>query len=190
MRVPMYKIALLGDGAVGKTALRNRFMGKDFAADYLMTIGADFASKAVKLDGKTVKFQIWDLAGQPRFEAVRELYYRGAVGGLLVYDVTRYSSFENTPRWVTELWQNNGKGKVPIVVLGNKIDLREALPDSVIPGQGNALAHELSKICAESGFEVQYLETSAKTGVNVDRAFSLLGETIITYVESKVRGRR
>ncbi|MHA2233167.1 MAG: GTP-binding protein, partial [Candidatus Hodarchaeales archaeon] len=68
------KVALLGDGAVGKTALRNRFLGKEFTGTYTMTIGADFASKLLTLEEQELKFQIWDLAGQPRFKAVREAY--------------------------------------------------------------------------------------------------------------------
>ncbi len=190
MSVPLYKITLLGDGAVGKTALRNRFMGKDFASDYLMTIGADFATRVVEIsDTEKIKFQIWDLAGQPRFTAVREMYYRGSTGGLLVFDVTRVPTFENTPSWVTELWKNNGKGKVPIILIGNKIDLRGGVPNSLEPTHGQALGKELSKITSNSGFQVTYLETSAKTGKNVDLAFNFLAENIMKWIQFR-RGKK
>jgi small GTP-binding protein len=186
--VPLYKITLLGDGAVGKTALRDRFMGKSFTADYMMTIGADFATKQVELGPQygNIKYQIWDLAGQPRFEAVRGLYYRGSLGGLLVFDVTRPPSFENTPSWVKELWKNNGKGRVPIVILGNKIDLRGAVPENLEPGHGQALARHLSEI---AGFQIPYLETSAKTGQNVIEAFINLGESILNYIKGRAAQR-
>ena len=71
----LVKIVLAGDGAVGKTTLRRRYLGEGFQASYMMTIGADFAVKRVDIGGKTITFQIWDLAGQPRFQMVRELYY-------------------------------------------------------------------------------------------------------------------
>ena len=95
------KIVLCGDGAVGKTALRERFLGKGFSASYLQTIGADFATTDKQLnifvDGqsqiKTARFQIWDLAGQPRFKVVSDLYYRGAVGALCFFDITNKNSY-------------------------------------------------------------------------------------------------
>lgn len=180
--VPIYKIALLGDGAVGKTSLRDRFMGKPLPGDYLMTIGADFAVKTLEIRNKPIKFQIWDLAGQPRFESVREPYYRGTLGGLLVFAVTRPESFENTSSWIKEIWKNNGKGKIPLVLLGNKIDLRDSVQPSIHPVHGEALATEFSKLCSKAGFEVPYIETSAKTGENVDHAFRILGEAIVDYI--------
>ena len=106
----LIKIALIGDGAVGKTALRERFMGKEFTGDYVMTIGADFCIKTIDVSGKTFKFQIWDLAGQPRFDAVRDLYYSGCLGALVIFDLTRPDSYVHLTNWVQELWKNNGMG--------------------------------------------------------------------------------
>jgi len=185
------KITLLGDGAVGKTALRDRYLGKEFTGTYTMTIGADFASKKLSLAGHELKFQIWDLAGQPRFKVVREAYYRGAVGALLVYDVVRPASFENTPTWIMEAWKNNGKGRIPIVILGNKIDLRPHQPEhlQVTNKQGLALSNELTKMTYQHGFNVNFLETSALTGKNVDEAFRLLGKNILSFIKSKRRER-
>lgn len=184
----LIKVVLVGDGAVGKTALRERFLGKDFSTSYLMTIGADFAVKETELsNGLQIKFQIWDLAGQPRFESVRELYYRGASGALLIFDVTRRESFDNQRYWIRELWKNNGKGPVPLVVLGNKIDLREQNPDedSISNEEGLVWAETLSAECAQHGFSVTYLETSALTGMNVDLSFGMLGQTIEAFLEQR-----
>lgn len=183
---PVYKVTLLGDGAVGKTSLRDRFMGKAFPTEYLMTIGADFATKSLEIGGRRVKFQIWDLAGQPRFEMVRELYYKGALGGLLVFDVTRPHSFENSTSWIKEVWGNNGKGRIPLVILGNKTDLRNKVPTSVRAKQAEQLAEELSKICASEGFSISYIETSAKTGENVETAFSALGKAVGDFITKKI----
>ena len=110
----LMKIVLAGDGAVGKTALRERYLGKGFSSNYMMTIGADFALKEATIREKSIKFQIWDLAGQPRFNSVRELYYRGSHGAMLVFDLTRRESFTNLYLWIDELLKNSGKSFIPI----------------------------------------------------------------------------
>ncbi|MFX0116532.1 MAG: GTP-binding protein [Candidatus Hodarchaeota archaeon] len=178
------KVCLLGDGAVGKTALRERYLGKGFSSNYIMTIGADFAVKPVTIRERPAKFQIWDLAGQPRFSSVRALYYRGSMGALLIFDVTRPDSFANQRDWINELWKSNGKGPIPLVILGNKSDLRGHSPDEISNEQALEFAETLSEETRSTGFETPYLETSAKTGQNVNEAFQMLGNSILKYVES------
>ncbi|MFX1252700.1 MAG: Rab family GTPase [Promethearchaeota archaeon] len=182
------KVTLLGDGAVGKTALRERYLGQGFSGKYTLTIGADFASKRHKIGSEDLIFQIWDLAGQPRFDSIRNIYYRGAIGALILFDITRPLSFENIDRWLDELWVNNGKGKVPLVILGNKIDLRkEDAPNQINYGQGLKLAERISaKTKKEAGFTVSYFETSAKTGKNVTEVFEELGNKIIEFSKIKL----
>ena len=123
------KICILGDGNVGKTSLRNRYMGRAFPDDYLPTLGADFSSIQVTIPYKktkrTIRFQIWDLAGQPAFNQIRALYYRHAAGALLVYDITDRNSFQNLQNWVQELIQHTGTPSVFLNILGNKSDLRD-----------------------------------------------------------------
>lgn len=183
----VYKITMLGDGAVGKTSLRNRFMGKLFNDSYTMTIGTDFAAKMVEVDGQEIKFQIWDIAGQPHFTKVRKLYYEGSLGALIIFDITAPQSFPNVLNWIEELWKNNSKKYIPIIILGNKVDLRGAHPPSqtVESSHGELLAQTLSERVSEKGFEVPYLETSAKTGENVDEAFTILGQTILNFVRAR-----
>lgn len=175
----------MGDGAVGKTAIRERYLGKGFQSTYMMTIGADFAIKEQEIENKTVKFQIWDLAGQTRFGAVRSVYYLGCLGGLLLYDVTRPESFQNLSKWVQEYWKNNGKGVIPVVILANKVDLRDQFPNSVAKEEGQEFCEKLSEQTAPHGFETSYLETSAKTGQNVSEAFGKLGEVYFKFVEEQ-----
>ncbi|MFX0093396.1 MAG: GTP-binding protein [Candidatus Hodarchaeota archaeon] len=172
---PTYKIVLLGDGTVGKTSLRERFMGRGFPSEYIMTIGTELASKIVNLPStnKTVVLQIWDLAGQPHFKTIRNIYYRGSHGALLVYDITQPSSFDNAMSWITECWKKVGR-QIPFVLLGNKSDLRSqnnCIPES----DGHKLAKEIEKAL---GFPTSYYETSALTGFNVDKTFIFLGELI------------
>lgn len=187
MTPPIYKICLLGDGAVGKTALRERFLGKPFTDDYKMTIGCDIVVKAIDHpEIGQINFQIWDLSGQPSFDGVRMAYYSGAAGGVIVFDITRSETFNNTARWTNHLWRYNGKSKIPIVILGNKIDLRESFPDSVQPSQGQLLAEELTKISSKANFQVQYLETSALTRYNVDEAFTFLGKSITRFRQARL----
>ena len=179
------KITLMGDGAVGKTALRERYLGKGFSSKYMMTIGADFALKETEIGGRPLKFQIWDLAGQPRFGAVRSVYYLGCLGGLLLFDVTRPETFQNAEQWVNEYWKHNGKGKIPFVLLGNKVDLRDQFPNSITDEQALEYCERMSEQTAETGFDVKYMATSAKTGLNVDDAFATLGEVYFKFVEAQ-----
>ena len=178
------KVILAGDGAVGKTALRQAFMGVNFDGQYLMTIGADFSVKEVRLNtpGQDVmKFQIWDLAGQPRFQEVRSVYYSGIVGAVLVYDITRPDSYENTPKWLMEIKKHSRKGAVPVVLLANKIDLKDKVDYVIETSEGLALSSAISKYYWEEEYyhDIPYFETSAKTGVNVEEAFHKLGEIIL-----------
>ncbi|MFX1538626.1 MAG: Rab family GTPase [Promethearchaeota archaeon] len=177
------KVTLLGDGAVGKTALRERYLGQGFSGKYTLTIGADFASKRHKIGNEDLIFQIWDLAGQPRFDSIRGVYYRGAIGALVLFDITRPLSFENIDVWLNELWVNNGKGKVPLVILGNKVDLRkEGDPIQISYEKGLELTERISaETKKEAGFTVSYFETSAKTGQNVTEVFEELGKKILEY---------
>ncbi|MFX0014269.1 MAG: Rab family GTPase [Promethearchaeota archaeon] len=179
------KICLLGDGAVGKTALRERYLGKQFSSGYVMTIGADFAVKKTRItteEGeKEVKFQIWDLAGQPRFNSVRELYYKGSHGGLLVFDITRRDSFTNLNAWIDELYKNSGRGAIPVAVLGNKVDLRADVDDYVTRDEALKYTENL-KNKFQFNCNIPYLETSAKTGENVDESFINLASSIRLFL--------
>lgn len=120
-----FKITMLGDGAVGKTAMTTRFTQESFDSDYKRTIGSDFVIKRIdipEIDSKAT-LQIWDLAGQPRFESVRQGFYRGARGGLLLYDVTRRRTFLNVVHWKEEAFRNLAK-EIPLVLVANKVDPR------------------------------------------------------------------
>lgn len=181
----LVKICLLGDGAVGKTSLKNRFLGGGFDPNYLITIGADFAVRDVELpSGEKYKLQIWDLAGQPRFDSVRTLYYRGSMGALLVFDITNRTSLENLENWVKEYWKNSGETSVPMIILGNKRDLRDQLPSSITEEEGIQFVETLSARSSAFGINFHYLETSAKSGENVEESFIRLAGEIHNFLKS------
>ena len=181
VRSRIYKIALLGEGGVGKTALRHRYLGQGFKDNYQMTIGADFAAKRVTVDGVDITAQIWDLAGQQRFNSVRSTYYKGCVGALLVFDITRLDTYNIIPSWLEELLTNNSDRVVPVVLIGNKGDLRGQAAEEIHPADAEAYAKALSDW---SGYNVPYVETSAKSGNNVELAFQTLLTNINVYLES------
>lgn len=99
----LFKIVMIGDSAVGKSNLLARFARNEFYPNSKSTIGVEFQTQKILIDGKEVKAQIWDTAGQERFKAVTSAYYRGAVGALVVYDISRRQTFDNISRWLDEL---------------------------------------------------------------------------------------
>lgn len=175
-----YKLVLCGDGAVGKTALGNKFMGRGFNEAYLLTLGADFSPKAIKIidderNIQTLRFQIWDIAGQDTFSAVRPRYYKGAHAVILVYDITRLSTYENILDWIAEIKQF-APDVASIILIANKKDLRPEVPNSLTYENGRELARTISFEEFEGNMKVPFLETSAKTGENVTEAFQKIAD--------------
>ncbi|MFX0152656.1 MAG: Rab family GTPase, partial [Candidatus Hodarchaeota archaeon] len=128
-----------------------------------------------------LKFQIWDLAGQPTFKQIRRIYYRRAVGGLVVFDISRIESLYSLENWLEELIQHSGAPKIVVIVLGNKIDLRDVSQKCITSETAEQIIIELESKFPEFG-NIIYLETSAKTGVNVNRAFNKLGKKLLEWV--------
>ncbi len=182
MVTALFKVVLMGDGSVGKTSLRRTYMGEGFKAQYMITIGADFAVKKMQLEGgHDVSIQIWDLAGQEHFKSVRSTFYKGAQGSLAVYSTVERSSFDNINAWLDECWTNAGK-KIPIVLIGNKTDLRDQFKDNPSMQQTIVTTEEGQKLAdwiGSQGVHVSFLETSAKTGKNVEAAFLELAIKIL-----------
>lgn len=118
----LFKIVLIGDFGVEKSNILSRFTRNEFCLGFKSTIGVEFATRTQQVEGKTNKAQIWDTAGQERYRAITSAYYRGAVGALLVYDITKRRTFENVQRWIQEL-RDHADSNIVIMLAGNKSDL-------------------------------------------------------------------
>ncbi|KAI8915701.1 ras family-domain-containing protein [Gorgonomyces haynaldii] len=154
----LFKYISVGDSGVGKSCLLLRFTNKEFYQTET-TIGIEFGSSILKLNGKTIKLQIWDTAGQESFRSISRAYYRGAIGCLLVYDVTRRETFMHLINWLEDVRQH-GNESIKTVLVANKCDLEQRRQVSKQEGEEFAQKNGLL-----------YLETSAKTGHQVDQAF-------------------
>ena len=155
-----------------------------------MTIGADFSAKAVTVivdkQQYNLMLQIWDLAGQPRFDSIRSIYYSGAKGALMMFDITRRETFDNVSKWLFELKKNLEEPlPVPLILIGNKFDLRDQIETDLTLKEGQTLANVLPKHYCDNQFDIPYIETSAKTGHNVELVFQKLAEGIIQFAKEK-----
>ncbi|XP_031122168.1 ras-related protein RABA1f-like [Ipomoea triloba] len=156
----LFKVVLIGDSGVGKSNLLSRFTKDEFSLESKSTIGVEFATRTIHVADKVVKAQIWDTAGQERYRAITSAYYRGAVGALLVYDVTRQTTLENAARWLKEL-RDHTDSAIIIMLVGNKADLRHL----------RAVTVEEAKEFAEKE-STFFMETSALESTNVESAFT------------------
>ncbi|CAN4126973.1 unnamed protein product [Withania somnifera] len=170
----LFKIVLIGDSAVGKSNLLARFSRDEFYPNSKSTIGVEFQTQKLDINGKEVKAQIWDTAGQERFRAVTSAYYRGAVGALLVYDISRRLTFDNIGRWLNEL-QTHSDMNVVAILVGNKSDLKDAREVTTAEGKSLAEAHGLF-----------FIETSALDSSNVAVAFQTVVKEIYNILSRKV----
>ncbi|KAF5187738.1 Ras-related protein raba5c [Thalictrum thalictroides] len=170
----LFKVVIIGDSAVGKSNLLSRYARNEFNLNSKATIGVEFQTQSMAIDGKEVKAQIWDTAGQERFRAVTSAYYRGAVGALIVYDITRRTTFDSVARWLDEL-NTHSDTTIARMLIGNKLDLANIRDVSV--EEGKALAE------AEGMF---FMETSALDSTNVKTAFELVIREIYNNVSRKV----
>nr|ABR18090.1 unknown [Picea sitchensis] len=169
----LFKVVLIGDSGVGKSNLLSRFTRNEFCLESKSTIGVEFATRTVQVEGKTIKAQIWDTAGQERYRAITSAYYRGAVGALLVYDITKPTTFENVGRWLKEL-RDHADSNIVIMLVGNKSDLKHLRGVSTEDAQSFAEKEGLS-----------FLETSALEATNVERAFQTILAEIHRIISKK-----
>uniref|UniRef100_A0A8C1ZXF6 Ras-related protein Rab-13 n=1 Tax=Cyprinus carpio TaxID=7962 RepID=A0A8C1ZXF6_CYPCA len=160
----LFKLLLIGDSGVGKTCLIIRFAEDNFNSTYISTIGIDFKVKTVDVEGKKVKLQVWDTAGQERFKTITTAYYRGAMGIILVYDITDEKSFENIQNWMKSIKENASAG-VSRMLLGNKCDIEAKRKVSKEIGEkvSSVQVHTKCFIGARNSFSVSLFTASLQT---------------------------
>lgn len=168
----LFKFLVIGSAGSGKSCLLHQFIESKFKDESSHTIGVEFGSKIVNVGGKSVKLQIWDTAGQERFRSVTRSYYRGAAGALLVYDITNRETFNALSNWLSDA-RTLASPNIIILLVGNKKDL---------DAERDVTFLEASRFAQEN--ELMFLETSAKTGENVEEAFLKCSKTILAKIET------
>ena len=169
------QLLIIGDSTVGKTSILSKYSSKTFNENYLATVGLDFFTKDEVIDNKIIRIKIWDTAGQERYKSLTRCFFQKAQGVMIVYDVTCEKSYNNLKFWIDSLQSNlyEDIDKVPIIIIGNKIDIPKRQIDK-----------EIAKEFAES-YNYEYFETSAKTGEGIDNAIRELVKKVMNIGEGK-----
>jgi len=170
----LFKLLLIGDSGVGKTSILFKFSEDTFSPAFISTIGIDFKIRTIEVDGKRIKLQVWDTAGQERFRTITTAYYRGAMGIMLVYDVSNLKSFENISNWIRNI-EMHATQDVELMILGNKCDIADKRQVSKEKGEQLALQHS-----------IKFMETSAKASINIYEAFETLARDIKCKMETRI----
>jgi small GTP-binding protein len=174
------KLAVLGDSGVGKTSLIKQYIQHSFTADYLPTLGVNIVIKDIKIKRTNtfVRLTLWDIAGQEKYDLTRRLFFQGCEGVLLVYDITRPLTFDNIKyKWLKEFKKFTDKDCIYILI-GNKVDLRDEGIIS-IEDRLNVMSFEKGKKFASIIKASNFIETSAKLGDNVEKAFEALYKQVL-----------
>lgn len=170
----LFKYIIIGDTGVGKSCLLLQFTDKRFQPVHDLTIGVEFGARMVNIDGKQIKLQIWDTAGQESFRSITRSYYRGAAGALLVYDITRRETFQHLTSWLEDARRHSNQ-TMTIMLIGNKSDLDSRRAVSYEEGEKFARQHDLI-----------FMETSAKNDENVEEAFIRTAKIIYDKIQRGV----
>ncbi|MFX0015668.1 MAG: GTP-binding protein [Promethearchaeota archaeon] len=170
------KIVICGDYAVGKTTFVKLFLGGEISGTYKPTIGVDIGRKVFDVDSRKIVFQIWDLSGQQSFQSIRHQFYSRSNGAILIFDVSRRETYQNIPRWTNELLEHTGK--IPIVLVANKIDLRDQMSEFVTAEEGILLSKIITN---QTGLATPIVETSTIEQQNTLEPFILLGKHILDH---------
>ena len=168
----LFKLLVVGESGVGKTCILLRFADNSFDETFLSTIGVDFKVKELIMDGKKIRLQIWDSAGQERFRNITNSYYRNCSGIIIVYDITSHESFDKVTEWVSDV--RKYVPTVPLLLVGNKCDKEDER--QVTREEGEEQARKLGLV---------FLETSAKTSVNIDEAFKEMTKQLLNELAKK-----
>jgi len=170
---------VVGSLGAGKTAIIRRYVAGVFSRIYKATIGVDFALKVVTVDQNTkVYLQLWDIAGQERFGGMTKIYYKKAVGALIVFDVTDLKTFHAVENWVNDIREKlRGSPDIPIILLGNKCDL-------VKDGKYTVSQEQIEEMASKHHF-IGWKYTSAKDNINIAEAVDKLLEAVLVSIRNE-----
>ena len=169
----LYKVIIIGDTNVGKSNILTRYLKDEFSSNTKSTVGVELGIKFLKIKNIKAKIQIWDTAGQERYKAITSSYFKGSNGCFIVYDITNEASFDNVEKWYEQIQSETSK-EIPIVLVGNKCDLED---ERKVPT-------EKAKEKAEN-LKCAFFETSALKGLNIDKIFEELVNTIYEKTANK-----
>ena len=166
----IFKIILIGNSGVGKSCIINRYTREVFEENYKCTIGVDFLMKTIEIDGKTVKLQIWDTAGQEKYRSMSASYYRGANVAFVVFDITNRDSFNSLPSWIEAYYRNGPETQKNIILIGNKKDLENE----------RVVTQDEAQQFSQTNNMI-YFETSAREGENIEYVFKYAAEKLLEF---------
>lgn len=168
-----YKIILVGDTGVGKTAIVNRFIDNVFKKDHNCTIGVEFFVKSVNFDNNVMNLLIWDTCGQERYRTITKQYYRNVAGCMVVFDISKKNTFDNLKYWMKDVL-DNGIEINTIILVGNKLDLNN---------EREVSEKDVEELVSQKN--IKYIEVSAKTGANIQLCFQEIAKKIFIHKESE-----
>jgi Ras-related protein Rab-11A len=170
----LFKLTLIGDSGVGKTNILSRYTHNEFNLESKSTIGVEFATKDEQIDNNIARIQVWDTAGQERYRAITSAYYRGAVGVIIVFDITKYNTFEHIPEWLNQV-KNHVDSNTVIAIVGNKVDLEH------LRSVESALPKKMAELDGLLFFEV-----SALDGSGIAQMFKTVAQQIHTNITKNI----
>ena len=162
----LFKIIIVGNSGVGKSNILGRYIKNEFNEETKSTVGVEFASKKVNVNGVNIKLQIWDTAGQERYRSITSAYYKGSKGCFIVYDITSSQSFENIEKWYEEI-SKTGDKSLSIILIGNKCDLEDERKVTIEMGENKA-----------RDINCPFFETSALNNIRIEEVFQKMAENI------------
>ncbi len=165
-----WKIMIGGEGGVGKTTILHRYIHNEFTASTLMTVGVQFHIQRLERQGKSITLSLWDLGGQERFRFVFPQYCRGAVGGFVLFDMSRFETFAKIGEWVS-LFKEHSVDGAPVLLVGTKYD--------VASEEEREMMHAAGEEAARKHGCVAYISTSAKYGINVVEAVNYMVDYLL-----------
>jgi small GTP-binding protein len=181
------KLVILGDAFVGKTSLVSKFMGKDFSKRYQKTFGSDISFKNVEIEDSNNKkynifYSVWDIYGEASYDELTKQFLLGTQSIVIMYDVGNKDSFINISKWITTASKSMNMKNIPIILVGNKIDLRSENGNTITTEEGIKLLNELNSKFDLNPKYFHFIETSALDGTNIRKVFDLISEIIINYM--------